>query len=105
MRSTGGRCSSSPAIPTSRASAGSASSARYSTWSVAGDSLTGPWDIEQARPFVDDPKLFAAPLVRERDGGWALVGFRNQEPEGILSFEIVDPVPVELRDGALVRRV
>jgi len=42
--------------------------------------------------------------VRERDGGWALVGFRNQEPEGILSFEIVDPVPVELRDGALVRR-
>jgi beta-fructofuranosidase len=77
---------------------------RYSTWSVAGDSLTGPWDIEQARPFVDDPKLFAAPLVRERDGGWALVGFRNQEPEGILSFEIVDPVPVELRDGALVRR-
>ena len=78
---------------------------RYSTWSVAGDSLTGPWDIEQARPFVDDPKLFAAPLVRERDGGWALVGFRNQEPEGILSFEIVDPVPVELRDGALVRRV
>jgi len=77
---------------------------RYSTWSVAGDSLTGPWDIERARPFVDDPALFAAPLVRERDGGWALVGFRNQEPEGILSFEIVDPIPVELRDGALVRR-
>ena len=36
---------------------------------------------------------------------WAFVGFLNQEPEGILSFEIVDPIPVELtaRNTATVR--
>jgi beta-fructofuranosidase len=76
----------------------------YSTWSVTGDSLTGPWDIASARPFVDEPKLFAAPLVQQRDGEWAFVGFRNQEPEGILSFEILDPIPVRLVDGALRAR-
>jgi beta-fructofuranosidase len=73
----------------------------FSTWSVTGDSLTGPWDIDAARPFVDEPKLFAAPLIQQRDGKWAFVGFRNQEPEGILSFEILDPIPVGLVDGAL----
>lgn len=65
--------------------------------------MTGgpPWDIAGARPFTDEPKLFAAPLVRRRDGTWCFLGFRNQEPEGILSFELVDPIAVELRDGAL----
>ena len=40
--------------------------------------------------------------MQQRDGSWALVGFRNLEPEGILSFEIIDPVPVRLEDGGLV---
>ena len=40
--------------------------------------------------------------MQQRDGAWALVGFRNQEPEGILSFDILDPIPVTVRDGALV---
>jgi beta-fructofuranosidase len=73
----------------------------HSTWSVLGDHPLGPWDIDAARPFEAAPKLFAAPLVQQRDGTWALVGFLNQEPEGILSFEILDPIPVGLRDGAL----
>jgi beta-fructofuranosidase len=76
----------------------------YCTWSVPGDSLTGPWDISRASPFKEEPALFAAPLVRQRDGGWALVGFRNLEPEGILEFDIIDPIPVSLRDGLLVAR-
>jgi beta-fructofuranosidase len=76
----------------------------FCTWTVLGDSPLGPWDIEDARPFVEEPKLSAAPLVQRRDGTWAFVGFRNQEPEGILSFELLDPIPVALRDGALVRR-
>lgn len=73
----------------------------HSTWSVLGDHPLGPWDIDAARPFEAAPKLFAAPLVQRRDGTWAFVGFLNQEPEGILSFEILDPIPVGLRDGAL----
>ena len=76
----------------------------YCTWSVTGDSLTGPWDISRAQPFVEEPALFAAPLVQERDGGWAFVGFRNLEPEGIFEFHIVDPVRVRLAGGRLVRR-
>jgi beta-fructofuranosidase len=74
----------------------------FSTWSVAGPSLTGPWDIGAARPFTAEPDPFAAPLVQDRDGQWAFIGFRNQESKGIQSFEIIDPVPVRLYDGALV---
>jgi beta-fructofuranosidase len=74
----------------------------FSTWVVPGDAVTGPWDLTQARPFEAEPKLFAAPLVRLRDGNWAFVGFRNQEPEGILSFEIIDPIPVKFVAGTLV---
>lgn len=74
----------------------------YCTWSVTGDSLTGPWDISQARPFLAEPTLFAAPFVQRRDGQWTLVGFKNQEPQGILSFEIIDPIPVRLANGQLV---
>jgi beta-fructofuranosidase len=77
----------------------------FSTWSVTGDSTMGSWDMSRARPFVYEPALFAAPLVQQRDGEWALLGFRNLEPEGILEFEILDPVPVRLdHDGSLVAR-
>jgi beta-fructofuranosidase len=78
----------------------------YCTWVVAGDGPTGPWDIARAKPFREEPLLFAAPLVRERDGGWAFVGFRNREGEGIFSFEIVDPIRVRLDeegDGLTLR--
>jgi beta-fructofuranosidase len=79
-----------------------ARSGRYCTWSVTGPSTTGPWDVDRARPFVAEPSLFAAPLVRQRDGGWALVGFLNTEPEGGDSFEITAPIPVRVTDGGLV---
>jgi len=75
----------------------------FSTWYVLGESPTGPWNLAEARPFRAEPKLFAAPLVQQRDGTWAFVGFRNQEPEGILSFELLDPIPVALTAGELHR--
>ena len=75
----------------------------YCTWSVPGPGPLGPWDIDAARPFVAEPYLFAAPLVQRRDGSWAMVGFRNVEPEGFDGFEIIDPVPVTLdAEGYLV---
>jgi beta-fructofuranosidase len=69
---------------------------------VVGDSPTGPWDISRAVPFTAEPALFAAPLVQRRDGTWALVGFRNLEPEGIWAFEIIDPTPVGIDGDGLV---
>lgn len=71
----------------------------HSTWAVTGRHPLGPWDIGQAQPLIAEPTLFAAPLVQRRDGSWVLLGFRNQEPEGIWSFEILDPIPVSLQVG------
>ncbi|HEV7624320.1 MAG TPA: glycosyl hydrolase [Amnibacterium sp.] len=78
---------------------------RYCTWSVTAESPLGPWELERALPFEAEPALFAAPLVQRRDGGWALLGFRNTEPEGVFAFEIVDPIPVRLEGGRLVAAV
>ncbi|HEY0240652.1 MAG TPA: hypothetical protein VGC37_18635 [Friedmanniella sp.] len=77
----------------------------YCTWSVPSPGPLGPWDITLARPFEAEPDLFAAPLVQRRDGSWAIVGFRNTEPRGTYSFDIIDPIPVGLDDaGYLVAR-
>ncbi len=77
----------------------------YCTWSVPSPGPLGPWDITRARPFEAEPDLFAAPLVQRRDGSWAIVGFRNTEPRGTYSFDIIDPIPVGLDDaGYLVAR-
>ena len=80
-----------------------AETGEYCTWSVPSPGVLGPWDISQARPFTAEPDLFAAPLVQQRDGSWALVGFRNTEPKGIDGFHILDPIPVTVDDeGYLV---
>ncbi len=87
--------------PEEQSEARKAEHGHWCTWSVVGDpggSLLGPWDVSKAVPFRAEPTLFAAPLVQRRDGSWVLVGFRNQEPQGIFSFEIIDPVEVHV-DG------
>ena len=75
---------------------------RFCTWSVAGESPTGPWGLDRARPFRGDPTLTAAPLVQRRDGSWALLGFRNLDPDATPELEVIDPIPVALRDGELI---
>ena len=79
----------------------SAFGGRFCTWSVAGESLAGPWDLQSARPFRGEPMLTAAPLVHRREGTWALLGFRNLEPDAS-ALEVVDPIPVALGDGELI---
>jgi len=75
---------------------------RFCMWSVAAGSPTGPWELDQARPFESEPTLTAAPLVQRRDGSWVLLGFRNLEPAETPPLEILDPIPVALRGNALV---
>jgi beta-fructofuranosidase len=90
--------------PEEQSEARTAEHGLWCTWSVAGEpggSLLGPWDVSAAVPFRAEPTLFAAPLVERPDGGWALLGFRNREQEGVLSFEIVDPVEVTIQDDSL----
>ena len=70
----------------------------FCTWYVLGDSPLGPWDVASAQPFEGEPNLFAAPLVQRRDGTWAFLGFIDRA-----SFDIVDPIPVELTGGRLRR--
>ena len=87
--------------PEEQSDARRAEHGEWCTWSVVGEpggSLLGPWEVSKAVPFRAEPTLFAAPLVQRRDGSWVLVGFRNQEPQGIFSFEIIDPVEVAV-DG------
>ncbi len=77
-------------------------SGSYCTWSVPGESTTGPWDIARAAPFTAEPDLFAAPLVQGRDGQWYLLGFVNLEPKGLNAFDILDPIPVDRSSGTVV---
>jgi Glycosyl hydrolases family 32 N-terminal domain len=82
-----------------------ASSGECCTWSVPSPGPLGPWDITRARPFTPDPELFAAPLVRRRDGSWVILGFRNLEHLGEDGFAIYEPIPVTVdADGYLVVR-
>lgn len=75
---------------------------RFATWAVVGDSPLGRWDVHNAQPFLAEPDLFAAPLLQRLDGSWAILGFRNVVPEAAIRFEICDPIPVSVVEGALV---
>ncbi len=74
----------------------------YHLWSVVADSPLGPWDVRAAEPFLAEPRLFAGPLVHRRDGRAVLLGFRHLEEDGVDPLEVVDPVPVGVREGRLV---
>jgi beta-fructofuranosidase len=60
----------------------------YCTWIVEGPSAIGPFDVARARPYEPEPRLFAAPLVRDRAGRWVFIGFLDPV------LEIIDPVPL-----------
>ena len=86
-------CCSSRVTPTSRATRGPSAPG---TCSATRRSVRGT--SPRARPFEDEPWLFAAQLVQRRDGSWALLGFLEGG-----DFEVVDPIGVELTGGTLRR--
>ncbi|HEX2771139.1 MAG TPA: glycosyl hydrolase family 32 [Micromonosporaceae bacterium] len=68
-------------------------------WFVPGATELGPWDFDRAYAWAH-PSLYAGQLLRDRDGQWLLLGFRDLE-NGEFVGEIVDPIHVRLQDGAL----
>ncbi len=62
------------------------------TYAAPAESLLGPFDIAAARAVTE---LYAARLVRMRDGRWAIIGFVNEPGGGPFVGSLGDPVPVE----------
>jgi beta-fructofuranosidase len=64
-------------------------------WSVPGVSLTGPWNIAEARPVTGE-NLYSGRLIQDRSGHWQMLAFHNNGPDGRFIGEISDPFPVTL---------
>jgi beta-fructofuranosidase len=61
-------------------------------WAVTAADPLGPFDVSQATPVSDD-RLYAGRLVRNRDGEWLLLGFRNRGEDGAFVGGLGDPMP------------
>ena len=64
-------------------------------WAVTAAPGEDPFDVARARLLVDD-RFYVGKLVRERDGGWALLAFHNRGPDDAFVGAISDPMPVEM---------
>ncbi len=62
-------------------------------WCLAIDSLTGPFDVGKAELLTDE-SLYSGRLVRDREGHWRFLAFRNLGQDGSFVGEITDPMPV-----------
>lgn len=71
-------------------------------WVVPAQGPLGPYDFDEAYPLVDH-ELYVGKVVAVRGTGQhVLLAFRNLDPYGQFIGEIIDPLPVGLRDGRLV---
>ena len=59
---------------------------------MTADDVLGPFDVSRAVALSDDA-LYAGRLVRDRDGQWRLLAFRNRGPDGVFVGELTDPMP------------
>jgi beta-fructofuranosidase len=69
-------------------------------WVAPGETLIGPWDLDEATP-LDHPSLYAANFVRDGANGWAVLGFHDIV-DGAFVGELTDPLAIE-RHGNTVR--
>lgn len=70
-------------------------------WVAPAAGPLGPFDIRAAYPLTDS-RLYSGKLVRGRDGGWYLMGFVHDGPDGHFVGAVSDPMPVGWEDGRLV---
>ena len=64
---------------------------RGGMFSATGETVLGPFDLENATRFPHD-SIYAARIVKRGDG-WFMLGFRDIEANGFVG-EITDPIPV-----------
>jgi beta-fructofuranosidase len=78
-----------------------ATDASGGVWAVTGDGPLGPFDPGAAHP-VTDRSLYSGRIIRDPQGRWVLLAFRNTTSDGAFIGELSDPMPVELTpDGRL----
>jgi beta-fructofuranosidase len=76
---------------------------RGGVWSVAIDSLTGPFDVSRATRLTDE-SLYCGKLVQDRGGSWWLMAFHNYDRGGnFLGGGLADPLPVAWDDDGNLR--
>ncbi|WP_210479250.1 glycosyl hydrolase family 32 [Naasia sp. SYSU D00948] len=74
---------------------------RGGVWAVnVSGAGVGPFDVRSAYRLADE-SVYVGRLVQRRDGGWAMLAFRNEDVDGRFVGEITDPLPVGWQDGRL----
>lgn len=71
------------------------SGTRAGTWRVWADSPTGPFDIHSAE-HLTDASLYVGKVIRDRQGHWKLIAFRNEDSAGHFVGELSDPMALEV---------
>lgn len=69
-------------------------------WAFPAESLSGPFSVAEAYRITDE-RDYVGRLVRDREGRWQILTFRNDDGHGGWVGEITDPRPVTWIDGRL----
>lgn len=69
-------------------------------WAARAQSPLGPFDIAGATRLTDE-RLYVGKLMQDRTGGWVMLAFRNDGPDGFVG-SLTDPMPVHWDAGRLV---
>jgi beta-fructofuranosidase len=73
------------------------------TWALTVQDPTRCIDIADARPLTD-ASLYSGRAIRDRDGRWQFLAFRNSGDTGAFVGGIADPIPLDVLDGRAVLR-
>jgi beta-fructofuranosidase len=64
------------------------------TYLVRAPGPLGPFDLTTARRALP-PSLYSGRVVRQRDGSWTWLAFRNRDERGLFVGELSDPIPFD----------
>ena len=64
-------------------------------WAAPGASVLGPFDVAAAHRLTDE-SLYSGRLVKEHDGAWSMLAFRNTHASGRFVGDITDPLRLQV---------